>query len=255
VGAKEGYTGKERDAETGLDYFGARYYLAAIGRFGAIDRFFDQYPTISPYQYAGNNPLNLIDINGDSLWVGGNKPEAALKDLQDLAGSDQGRVSVDENGKISVNTDGYETGTNPGLDIIVKIVLASERVSYEVSSDALDLDARGAVINAISNRSTTHRYINTELESRESLRGIHPSNGLDGQIIIKDGIRFGVTSDHGKTITEIPRSQVVGHELSENYYRTIERKNYAEAHGLSNQYFFGGQVNGPVIVIHPIVKR
>jgi RHS repeat-associated protein len=27
------FTGKERDAETGLDYFGARYYSGAQGRF------------------------------------------------------------------------------------------------------------------------------------------------------------------------------------------------------------------------------
>ena len=26
------YTGKERDAESGLDYFGARYYSSAMGK-------------------------------------------------------------------------------------------------------------------------------------------------------------------------------------------------------------------------------
>ena len=31
------FTGKERDAETGLDYFGARYYSAAKGRFTSAD--------------------------------------------------------------------------------------------------------------------------------------------------------------------------------------------------------------------------
>jgi RHS repeat-associated protein len=69
VGAKEGYTGKERDAETGLDYFGARYYLGAIGRWGAVDRFTDKYPGLSPYGYAANNPLLYIDVNGDSLYA------------------------------------------------------------------------------------------------------------------------------------------------------------------------------------------
>ena len=29
---KEGFTSKERDAESGLDYFGARYYMAALGK-------------------------------------------------------------------------------------------------------------------------------------------------------------------------------------------------------------------------------
>jgi RHS repeat-associated protein len=64
VGAKEGYTGKERDAETGLDYFGARYYLGAIGRWGAVDALTDQYPSWSPYTYVLNNPLRFFDPNG-----------------------------------------------------------------------------------------------------------------------------------------------------------------------------------------------
>jgi len=33
------------------------------------DRFADKYCHLSPYQYAANNPINLIDINGDSLWI------------------------------------------------------------------------------------------------------------------------------------------------------------------------------------------
>src|ERR1044071_483612 len=31
------FAGKERDAETGLDYFGARYYRGASGRFLSVD--------------------------------------------------------------------------------------------------------------------------------------------------------------------------------------------------------------------------
>jgi len=34
---KEGFTGKEQDSETGLVYFGARYYMPAMGRWSAVD--------------------------------------------------------------------------------------------------------------------------------------------------------------------------------------------------------------------------
>ena len=68
-GTKEQYSGKERDKETGWDYFGARYYNPSIGRFNGIDRFADKYPYFSPYQYAGNNPMSFIDVNGDSIGV------------------------------------------------------------------------------------------------------------------------------------------------------------------------------------------
>ena len=56
------FTGKERDAETGLDYFGARYMSAAQGRFTSGDPFLGSGRPEDPqswnrYAYARNNPL------------------------------------------------------------------------------------------------------------------------------------------------------------------------------------------------------
>jgi RHS repeat-associated protein len=81
VGAKEGYTGKERDAETGLDYFGARYYLAAIGRWGAVDALTDRYPGWSPYTYVLNSPLRLVDPRGLDVIITGPDAAEAAKEL------------------------------------------------------------------------------------------------------------------------------------------------------------------------------
>ena len=39
AGQPRKFTGRERDAETGLDYFGARYYAFKIGRFTTVDPF------------------------------------------------------------------------------------------------------------------------------------------------------------------------------------------------------------------------
>jgi len=63
------FTGKERDAETGLDYFGARYYGNWLGRFLTPDKpFADQHPgnpqTWNLYSYVRNNPLRLVDDTG-----------------------------------------------------------------------------------------------------------------------------------------------------------------------------------------------
>ncbi len=58
------YVGKERDEETGLYYYGARYYAAWICRFVSVDPLQFEYPYYTPYQYAGNKPISYIDLVG-----------------------------------------------------------------------------------------------------------------------------------------------------------------------------------------------
>jgi hypothetical protein len=41
----------------------------AVARFLRPDRFAHKYYDLSPYNYTGNNPINRIDINGDSIWI------------------------------------------------------------------------------------------------------------------------------------------------------------------------------------------
>ena len=65
------YNGKELDRKGGLDWYdyGARMYDATLGRFMKTDRFSEKYVSLSPYQYGANNPVNNVDINGDSIAV------------------------------------------------------------------------------------------------------------------------------------------------------------------------------------------
>jgi len=58
------FTGKQRDAETGYDYFGARYYDAKIGRWGGVEPLLEKYISYSPYQYGLLNPMTLVDVRG-----------------------------------------------------------------------------------------------------------------------------------------------------------------------------------------------
>jgi RHS repeat-associated protein len=95
------YTGKERDSESGNDYFGARYYGSSMGRFMSpdpitvtSDRQADPQQ-LNLYSYVRNNPLSLTDpsgmiINTDdlndkdkALWA----KIAALANKQDANGN------------------------------------------------------------------------------------------------------------------------------------------------------------------------
>jgi RHS repeat-associated protein len=58
------YVGKERDEESGLYYYGARFYAPWLCRFMSCDPKAAQFPDQSPYNYCFNNPINLIDPDG-----------------------------------------------------------------------------------------------------------------------------------------------------------------------------------------------
>ena len=64
------FGGKERDVETGLDYFGARYYQSQTGRFTSTDPVLDMKGALvdpqqwNRYVYVRNNPLRYVDPDG-----------------------------------------------------------------------------------------------------------------------------------------------------------------------------------------------
>ncbi|MYH17775.1 MAG: RHS repeat-associated core domain-containing protein [Gemmatimonadetes bacterium] len=61
------FTGHERDAESGLDYMLKRNYAYDVGRFLRPDPMQDEYPAISPYAYAANNPFKYVDPDGRKI--------------------------------------------------------------------------------------------------------------------------------------------------------------------------------------------
>lgn len=67
--ARQHFTSKERDTETGLDFFQARYYGGSEGRFNSCDPLNSSGQAASPqtwnrYSYVYNNPLAYVDPSG-----------------------------------------------------------------------------------------------------------------------------------------------------------------------------------------------
>jgi RHS repeat-associated protein len=60
-----GYTGQELDEETGLSYYGARYYDAAVGEFISEDTIGFEGGDVNLYRYVSNSPTNYTDPSGN----------------------------------------------------------------------------------------------------------------------------------------------------------------------------------------------
>jgi len=130
------FAGKERDTDTGLDYFGARYYDSISGRFTTVDPLLNIQTAIrdpqqwNRYAYVLNNPVRYTDPDGrcveDLCAVEFAMGLLAIKATQDVAGylqSPQGqeqlRVMVSSLGQmVTTATEGvrswFQTETRPG---------------------------------------------------------------------------------------------------------------------------------------------
>ena len=58
------FNGKEQDEETGLCYYGARYYDPKTSVWLSVDPLAEKYPNIGSYVYCLNNPANMVDPDG-----------------------------------------------------------------------------------------------------------------------------------------------------------------------------------------------
>jgi len=115
---RQKFTQKERDAETGLDYFGARYFSSMEGRFTGCDpRLLSLKQVVNPqrwnrYAYVVNNPLALYDPDGqDDQGKGGGKvidvfitiPPDQQKDYRTVNGKPAGEFKTPDWSKIQEN--------------------------------------------------------------------------------------------------------------------------------------------------------
>ncbi|MBR6064702.1 MAG: RHS repeat-associated core domain-containing protein [Bacteroidales bacterium] len=63
------FSAKEKDSETGLSYFGSRYYSSDLSIWLSVDPMSDKYPSLSPYVYCADNPVKLVDPEGEEMWI------------------------------------------------------------------------------------------------------------------------------------------------------------------------------------------
>ncbi|MPT33617.1 MAG: hypothetical protein E2604_00660, partial [Flavobacterium sp.] len=124
-----GFNGKEKDDEpkgegNSINYE-ARMHDPRVGRFLSIDPLTKQFPSLTPYQFASNDPIESIDLDGqeryDYRWVKDNKGNSNLKLIGKTDIVD--RIVVGYTSGRSFGNDApmptYETRTNQRQEFIV----------------------------------------------------------------------------------------------------------------------------------------
>jgi len=131
------FTGKELDTETGLYYFGARYYDPKVSRWISCDPAFEEYLPVGNnnrnlpgeggifnpinlalYHYAGNNPIKYVDPNGKSL----------LSNIKENLMSRLFEVLVDRNGQCILEYEEAVFLTDVLVDVIIKDIIGFNKI-------------------------------------------------------------------------------------------------------------------------------
>jgi RHS repeat-associated protein len=161
------FNGKELDEETGLYYYGARYYDPRISIWLSVDPLAEKYPGVSPYVYCLNNPINVIDPDGrDIIFI-----------IDKESASKNGHIAVlignEKTGWKHVSMNGTGAGAKPwgkskNPDLGTSIVDDKGRMI----SDPKKAIQRANVINPNENEHTYDafkRIISTEKEDSNAL--------------------------------------------------------------------------------------
>ena len=143
------FNAKEFDEETGMYYYGARYYEPRLSLWMSVDRFAEKYPATSGYNYAINNPVRYIDINGDSIRVSSENRELFNKTLKDVFGEFSSKFSYTQSDMLVFS------GKNKGMGKVQrKVFKRLKEVMYSKTITNIQYGKDTQITDRYGNKST-----------------------------------------------------------------------------------------------------
>jgi len=136
------FAGKERDRESGLDYFGARYYAGAQGRFTGADPENAGSRLLEPqswngYSYTLNNPLRYVDPDGEAaetLWDAANVAMGVASLVSNVKAGNAGAAVLDAVGVVVDSAAAAVPFVPGGAGAIIKGVRAVDKAADAVQA-------------------------------------------------------------------------------------------------------------------------
>jgi RHS repeat-associated protein len=256
---RQKFTSKERDIETGLDYFVARYFASSQGRFTSPDDFLNDTHATSPgswnlYAYVRNNPLRYVDPLGQDVYstnLTDKQKQALIGDWKKKTGYKD--VYFDKNNQLVINTDaGFEGGS----------AKAREQLSAAVNSTDVRFNLKGVDSSSVAFAEVDGGSVVQNSQTKATRTDYTVSIDFDdfkragGDDSAKQAYSVGLVAIHEfdhkiYNVTDYPNGPTDPGPLETGYINPIrrelglpERSNYAShpvSEGFKNLFPGGGQ--------------
>lgn len=151
------FCGKEKDEESGMYYYGARYYSPWLCRFVSVDPLAGDYPFYTPFQYAGNQPINFIDLDG-----------LEQAQPQTPAGSAGSSPIPAVGGNTPVQDNTTVVAQSPNLTNLTLGTANNKPAATPLSSQTLKIKPVSLNINTTSTIPNTRHQINQNIQSNQA---------------------------------------------------------------------------------------
>ena len=180
------FSAKERDSETGLSYFGARYYSSDLSIWLSVDPMSDKYPSLSPYVYCADNPVKLVDPNGEEIVLETiYKKDANGKDTKEIE-----KYNIRITGKI-LNRSGRKIDMEKAKEKIINQIETSFKGQTE-DGIPVTTSADFEVANSYKEvKNNDHLFVLTNdcgSDNGHDFKGYTPKNG--GMVALVDAALF-----------------------------------------------------------------
>ncbi|MDX9932824.1 MAG: RHS repeat-associated core domain-containing protein [Bacteroidales bacterium] len=222
-----GFNGKENDNEvkgTGNSVdFGARIYDSRLGRWMSVDPLFKDYPDLSPYCFAANSPIMLVDRDGKKIYMSFDSQESIDAFLSVMQMGLEGQFDV---GLKSVGNGQYEVviGTNKDFPGNVDDMTPNGKAFYNVMSKIV---TDKSVVNIKAVYGTSDVNVGKAATGEIDMKDIKQFNltGKFNKVMVGSKSYSGYLKSRG--FTQIGK---LSHELYEQYKIQVERFDYDPAH-------------------------
>ena len=198
------FNGKELDEETGLYYYGARYYDPRTSLWLSTDPMELKYPNISSYAYCANNPITFIDPSGSIILL---PKGTSIKNIFLTLGTfqkltnDKLVYSTQKDGSIRIKIASLGTGTKTnGTNLIRRLNSSKKTVTIDIQN------SQGYFSKKYGNRAKATDYTNA-------------ANGVGSDAIVNfdpesNPLIYTVDPQTGRVYKATRPNQVgLGHEL------------------------------------------